>query len=98
MTSRTFLAAAVLAAALCLTACGSDNNDNDTAVGDAPPTPPSTPQRGDLLETPPALLKTYAPQELIDLAGQNDIGKVLVNLAIAPKCSVSVHQLKYQTV
>ncbi|MEJ1961410.1 MAG: hypothetical protein WDO56_07640 [Gammaproteobacteria bacterium] len=95
--SRLFCAAALLAASALLTACGSDDKDNDSSGGMTPP-PPSTPQRGDLLEKPPALLKTYAPQELLDLAGQNDIGKALLNLAVAPKCSVSVHQLKYQTV
>ncbi len=94
--SRLSCAAALLATVLLLTSCGSDNKGNDT--GGITPTPPSTPQRGDLLETPPTLLKTYTPQELLDLAGQNDIGKALVNLAVAPKCSVSVHQLKYQTV
>ena len=90
-------AAAVLAASLLLTACGNGNKDSETSGGTAP-TPPSAPQRGDLLESPPALLKTYTPQELLALAGQNDIGKALVNLAVAPICSVSVHQLKYQTV
>src|SRR3569833_443870 len=99
---------ATLLATLCLTACGG-NNDSDTAGGMTPtptptpsptptPTPPPTPQRGDLLETPPALVKAYATQELTDLASQNDVGKQLVKLVAAPKCNVTVHQLKYQTV
>ena len=94
--SRLSCAATLLASCLLLTACGSDYNDDDT--GGIAPAPPPPPQRGDLLEKPPALLKTYAPQELLDLAGQNDIGKALVKLAVTPKCSVNVHQLKYQTV
>jgi poly(3-hydroxybutyrate) depolymerase len=92
---RTLCAAALLLTALA--ACGSDDDENPTSPGTSP-TPPTGPQRGDLLESPPVLLKTYTPAELIDLAGQNDIGKTLIDLAFAPKCSVSVHQLKYQTV
>jgi predicted esterase len=62
------------------------------------PTPAPTPQRGDLLENPPAVVNTYAGTDLLNMAGQNDIGKGLVKLAVTPKCSVVVHQLKYQTV
>ncbi len=90
---RLSCAAALLATFLLLTACGGGNKNNGTG-GIAPAPPP--PQRGDLLGIP--LLKTYAPQELLLLAGQSEIGKSLVKLAVAPKCSVSVYQLKYQTV
>jgi pimeloyl-ACP methyl ester carboxylesterase len=100
--------AAALLATLCLAACGSDN-DSDMAGGTSPtptptpsptptPTPSPTPQRGDLLENPPAQVASYAPQDLLNIAGQNDVGKALVNLVTAPKCTVVVHQLKYQTV
>jgi len=94
---RMFSVAAALVMAVTLSACGSDDNDDDT--GGMTPTPPTAPQRGDLLETPPVLVKTYTPAELTDLAGQDEaIGRALIDLAVSPKCNVSVHQLKYQTV
>jgi hypothetical protein len=93
---RMFSVMAALLLAVSLSACGSDDNDDD---GGMTPVPPAAPARGDLLENPPALVKTYTPDELTSLAGQNAaIGKALIDLAISPKCSVSVHQLKYQTV
>ena len=85
--------------ALSLGACGSDNDDDDDGGVIAPPPPPPPAQRGDLLEKPAALVKTYTPTELTDLAGQNEaVGQALIDLALSPKCTVSVHQLKYQTV
>ena len=99
--------AAALLATLCLAACGSDN-DSDTA-GTTPtptptpspsptPTPSPTPERGDLLESPPPQLASYSPTDLLNVAGQNDVGKALVDLVVSPKCTVTVHQMKYQTV
>jgi len=101
--------AAALLATLCLTACGSDNDSDMAGASPTPtptptpsptptPTPSPTPQRGDLLENPPAQVASYAPSDLLSLAGQNDVGKALVDLVTAPKCTVIVHQLKYQTV
>jgi len=109
--TRSICAAALLASSLCLTACGGDHKDSDAAGGMGPtptpaptpmptptPTPAPTPQRGDLLENPPAVVNTYAGTDLLNMASQNDVGKGLVKLAVTPKCSVVVHQLKYQTV
>jgi pimeloyl-ACP methyl ester carboxylesterase len=62
------------------------------------PTPSPTPQRGDLLENPPSQVGSFAPQDLLNIAGQNDVGKTLLQWVASPKCSVIVHQLKYQTV
>ncbi len=106
------ISAAALLATLCLAACGSDN-DSDMTGTPAPtptpapsptptptptPTPAPTPQPGDLLENPPAQVSSLAPQDLLGIAGQNDVGKALVGLVTSPKCTVMVHQLKYQTV
>jgi poly(3-hydroxybutyrate) depolymerase len=93
-----FLQALVLAVSL--TACGSSDDEDEPAAESPPPAPAPAPapQRGDLLESPPALVKTWIPEELLALAGQNDAGKELLDLALSPKCSVNVHQLKYQTV
>jgi dienelactone hydrolase/predicted small lipoprotein YifL len=102
---RLFAAAAVLLTALSLTACGSSDNDDPPPAADTPPpapppAPPDPPpaQRGQLLENPPALVRTYTPGELLAIAGQNAFGEALLNLAFSPKCSVSVHQIRYQTV
>lgn len=93
--------AALLIAAFSLTACGSSDNDDPPPAETPPPAPPAPPpaaQRGQLLENPPVLLKTYTPDELLAIAGQNEFGQALLDLAFTPKCSVSVHQLRYQTV
>jgi len=93
---RRTLATACLITALSLTACGSDDDEDATPL--PTPTPPAAPQRGDLLENPPALVKTWTPEELLALAGQNPVGEALLDLTFSPKCSVNVHQVKYQTV
>jgi hypothetical protein len=96
---RPFLVPALLLAAFSLTACGGGDDDSDgQAPANTPPPAPPPPQRGQLLENPPPLLRTYPPEELLAIAGQNAFGRALLDLAFAPKCSVSVHQLRYQTV
>jgi hypothetical protein len=96
---------AALLAALCLTACGSDNDSDAAAPTPTPtpsptptPTPSPTPQRGDLLENPPPVVGSFGPSDLASIAGQNDVGKAVLDLIVSPKCSVTVHQLEYQTV
>lgn len=95
---RLFCAATLALTALSLTACGDSNDSTDQAPTQTPPPAPPPPQRGQLLENPPVLLKTYTTDELLAIAGQNAYGQALLNLAFSPKCSVSVHQLRYQTV
>src|SRR5688572_1126690 len=90
--------AALAIATLSLAACGGDDGNEALAPVDTPPPAAPGPQRGQLLENPPALLRTWAPQELLAIAGQNAYGRALLDLAFTPKCSVSVHQLRYQTV
>jgi hypothetical protein len=107
---RRLTCAAALLATLCLTACGGDD-DSDMSGAPTPtptpapsptptptPTPSPTPQRGDLLENPPPQVGSFAPSDLVTLAGQNDVGKAVLDLVASPKCSVVVHQLKYQSV
>ena len=58
---------------------------------------PSTPQRGDLLETP-TLVASYSVTDLAaELAG-NDVGKLLLTLTYPPQCSIDVYHFEYETV
>jgi hypothetical protein len=59
---------------------------------------PTTPQRGQLLTTPPPLLGTYSTTDLLGLLGGNDLGKELLTLTYSPRCSINVYQLTYETV
>jgi hypothetical protein len=54
-------------------------------------------QRGDLLSTP-TLVASYSPSDLLRLAGGNDLGKLLLQLAVNPTCMIAVYHLQYQTV
>ena len=85
--------------ALSLTACGGSDDDDEAAQ--PPPTttpPPPAAARGDLLEKPAPLVKTYLASELPGLVGTGDVAKALADALLTPKCDVNVHQLKYQTV
>ena len=80
----------ILMCAGILSACNS--KDKDTALA------PATPARGALLESPPTKLVTLAPADLLTLLGGNDLGKLLLQLAYTPRCTIDVLQIKYQTV
>src|SRR5688500_3699911 len=81
-------------ALLLLSACGSNDNDDNTES----PDPPAEPQRGDLIEDPPARIASYSPQELLSLASSNLLQQVIADAILSPECSIDVHQLKYQSV
>src|SRR5690242_2395650 len=80
---------------LVLAGCGGGDNNDMSPPGMQPP---PGPQRGDLLQSPPAKLNSYSSSQLLAALGGNDIGKALISLALAPNCGVDVYQLKYQTV
>ena len=75
--------------------CACNGNGMDSTV--APP-PALTPQRGDLLTSPPAKLASYSTTALLAQLAGSDTGKLLLQLAYPPKCSIDVYQLQYQTV
>jgi poly(3-hydroxybutyrate) depolymerase len=82
----------VFAVATGLSACG------DQGSGSSPTSPPpATPQRGDLIDNPPARVATFAPSELQALLGGNALGKTFLQLAYTPKCTITVYHLTYQT-
>ena len=73
-----------------LSACGSKDK--------SPVVAPAEPARGELLQSPPAKLVTFSPADLLTLLGGSDQGKLLLQLAYTPRCSIDVLQIKYQTV
>jgi poly(3-hydroxybutyrate) depolymerase len=86
LTRSLLISLAVLAASAC---------QNDTMVQ---PVGPAAVQRGALLQSPPTLMATYTPAALLGLLNDSELGKVLLQLAFAPQCTVTVYHLEYQTV
>jgi hypothetical protein len=58
----------------------------------------TTPQRGQLLENPPAQLGVYSPSDLIAKITDGTISRWLLRRAFSPHCSVAVYQLQYATI
>jgi len=54
-------------------------------------------QRGDLIAAP-AKVASYAPSDLLGLAGDSDLGKTLLQLTVSPVCSITVYHVQYHTV
>jgi alpha/beta superfamily hydrolase len=82
----------LLVVAAALTACGGKNSSPPPSSS-----PSSTPQRGDLIDNPPQATATYAPSDLLTLLAGSDVGKVFLQLAYTPKCTITVYHLTYQT-
>ena len=59
--------------------------------------PPSAPQRGELIDNPPKKMATYAPSDLLALLAGSDLGKIFLQLAYTPKCTITVYHLTYET-
>ena len=87
-------AAAVLlaAATIGLVAC------HGKVTGSSGSSMPSTPQPGQLLQSPPTKTGSYSVSDLLSmLSGDSDAGQLL-KLAFTPTCSVDVYHLQYETV
>jgi pimeloyl-ACP methyl ester carboxylesterase len=76
---------------LMLVGCNSGMNNSSAPA-------PSTPQRGELLTNPPALVASFNPSDLFGLLSLDTIGKELLTLAYSPACTVNVYHLSYETV
>jgi Prolyl oligopeptidase family len=74
-----------------ITAC-QNNNDGSSATG------PAAPARGALLQSPPDLMATFGPADILSLLGSNQLGQVLLQMTYSPICTVAVFHLEYQTV
>ncbi len=79
-------------ALLMLAGCNSGMSNGATPPGS------STPQRGQLLTNPPALVATFGTSDLLGLLGLDTLGQELLTLAYSPVCTVNVYRLNYETV
>jgi hypothetical protein len=78
---------------LLLAACGGGHDDKMPA-----PAPAMPPVRGSLIQAPPTRTASLTP-DAIALALTNQPGaNLLLDLIVAPKCGIDVHQLQYHTV
>jgi hypothetical protein len=75
-----------------LSACGGGSSDSNSSMSPPPP------QRGALVNAPPQKVATYSPADLLALLGANDLGKLLLQLAYTPSCSISIYHMEYETV
>jgi predicted esterase len=80
----------LIISAVLLAACGGS--------GQSALAPVAPPQRGALLQTPPTKVASYSVADLLTQLGGSDTGKLILQLALAPKCAIDVYQLKYETV
>lgn len=97
MLRNTRLLACLLVLSLLCSGCnwfGSSNNNNTATA----PATGGTAQRGQLTTNPPTKLATYSPSDILSQLSCNDLGKLLLQAAFTPTCSVSVYQLQYGTV
>jgi hypothetical protein len=85
-----FLAASAVAALLA--AC------HVSVSGSSGPLQPTTPQPGELLQSPPTQTGSYSVSDLLSLLSINSDAAQLLTLAFAPACSVDVYHLEYETV
>src|SRR5580698_3270367 len=72
-------------------ACGHDHDN-------APPSvTPTAPTRGQLLSTP-TLAGSYSGSDLLSMLSSDPLGKLLLQLAVTPTCTVNVYHMEYETV
>jgi hypothetical protein len=58
----------------------------------------TTPQPGQLLQSPPAKTGSYSVSDLLSMLSGNSDAAQLLKLAFAPACSVDVYHMQYETV
>jgi hypothetical protein len=84
----------IAACSLVLAACGSSNDDDDTP----PPAPANPPPRGSLIQSPPARTASLTPATITAALTNQPGAEYLLDLIVAPKCGIDVHQVQYNTV
>ena len=78
---------------LTLAACGGGNDD------DMPmPAPAAPPVRGSLIQSPPARTASLTPATIAAALTNQPGAELLLDLIVAPKCGIDVHQVQYNTV
>lgn len=59
---------------------------------------PATPQRGQLLQSPPTMVGTYSVSDLLSKLSDGWLTQEVLKLTFQPACSVTVYHLQYGTV
>ena len=96
MDRLTSFVTAGVATLLLLAGCGSGMGGGAATA----PSPPgsSTPQRGQLLTSPPTLIASFGTTELVGRLSLDTLGQELLTLAYSPICTVNVYELSYETI
>jgi predicted esterase len=84
----------IAACSLTLAACGGGHDDADMPA----PAPATPPPRGSLIESPPARTASLAPAQIAAALSTQPGADLLLDLIVAPKCGIDVHQVTYNTV
>ena len=56
------------------------------------------PQRGQLLQNPPAAVGSYTVSQLLSMASDGTLTQMLLKQVVSPDCSVDIYQLQFGTV
>lgn len=83
----------ILGCSLTLAACGGSHEDNMPA-----PAPAMPPARGSLIQSPPPRTASLTPDAIAAALTDQPGADLLLNLIVAPKCGIDIHQLQYHTV
>jgi len=96
MDRLTSFVTAGVATLLLLAGCGSGMGGGSATA----PSPPgsSTPQRGQLLTSPPTLIASFGTADLVGRLSLDTLGEELLTLAYSPICTVNVYELSYETI
>src|ERR1700683_893626 len=78
-----------LSAGVLLVACGGGSDQSMTS--------PTTPQRGELLQSP-TLVASYSISDLLEELAANNAAKLLLQLAYTPQCAIDVYHFENETV
>src|SRR5262245_4118383 len=79
--------------ALLVAACGGGHDDNMPT-----PAPAMPPARGSLIQSPPARTASLTPDAIAAALTNQPGADLLLDLIVAPKCGIDIHQLQYNTV
>ena len=78
---------------LMLAACGGGHDNNMPT-----PAPAMPPARGTLIQSPPARTASLTPDAIAAALTSQPGANLLLDLIVAPKCGIDIHQLQYNTV
>jgi hypothetical protein len=92
--NRTLRFLTIAVCSLVLAACGSSSDDDDTP----PPAPANPPTRGSLIQSPPVRTASLTPATIAAALTNQPGAEYLLDLIVAPKCGIDVHQVQYNTV